>query len=214
MKSYNFTQHIPAMQSTLGSTMNHPLPAANGGESPGMLDMTTTNYHEARRYADEQFWYWRNIKVYEALPQFYGDYWYAYSKIADGRYLRSQMPILNESDMQKLKTLLTAENVKDICEVCKVEAGRLIPIQKQIYFDKSIDKTAEYGVRDTLKFLKSLHIFTDDAYQILDGNHRWLSAMLIDPYTELLLYKIKMPLDKVLPFMLKFSDDNGRVRNG
>jgi len=55
----------------------------------------------------------------------------------------------------------------------QVSVGKLKPIQKQIYFDKSAGMTAKFGVDNTTKFLtsKTFFITSDDNY-IIDGHHR------------------------------------------
>ena len=185
----------------------------SGGESSGKLELLKTPYQAALLHSDIQFKEHQHKSTYELIPEFYGNYWYGYSKVSDGYFLRNQMPVINEDDIEKLKPLLTFENIKDFCEICKAEAGRLVPLQSQLYFDKSIDSTAKFGLDSTIKFLQSNHLFVSDEFKILDGHHRWLTAMLLNPTLELNLFKITMPLDKLLPFMLKFSDDSGRLRN-
>jgi len=51
--------------------------------------------------------------------------------------------------------------------------GKLKPIQKQIYFDKSIGITGKIGIEKSTKFLtsKTFFITSDDNY-IIDGHHR------------------------------------------
>lgn len=105
----------------------------------------------------------------------------------------------------------------DIVKVTKgIEAvGDLKPIQKQIYVDKSIGMTAPYGVDGTQKFLQSkdnFYITSADNY-IIDGHHRYLQGVLIDPKMKVSVIKIDLPLSKLLPMTLAYADSIGNERN-
>lgn len=94
-----------------------------------------------------------------------------------------------------------------------VPASDLKPIQRQIYFDKSIGAIAEFGVGSTKEFLKSsLMIMSGDQY-IIDGHHRWLSANLVDPDFEMTGIKIDLPIHKLLPLATAYGDALGNKRN-
>jgi len=97
----------------------------------------------------------------------------------------------------------------------KIPFGELKPIQKQIYFDKSIDNIAAFGVDGTISFLKnkSVLIASNDNF-IIDGHHRWLSGLLIDPKkmkSDVLL--IDLPIKTLLPLSRSYGDAIGNQRN-
>ena len=96
----------------------------------------------------------------------------------------------------------------------QLEAGSLTPIQEQIYFDKAVKKLIEYGVDDTVEFLQndSMIIVSKDGY-ILDGHHRWLTAMLIDHTLEIQAMVIGVEKDKLIKLLNAFSDAIGNERN-
>jgi len=96
----------------------------------------------------------------------------------------------------------------------KVPAKVLKPIQKQIYFGKSADATAEFGVERSTKFLtgKTFYITSKDNF-IIDGHHRYLSAMLIDPNMKVNTLSIDLPISKLLPLSLGYGDAIGNKRN-
>lgn len=105
-----------------------------------------------------------------------------------------------------------SDDVVKVTQV-KVAAKDLRPIQKQIYFDKSITATAEYGVASARAFLqKSLMIMSSDNH-IIDGHHRWSSALLIDPKMVLTGMKIDLPIAKLLPLATAYGDAIGNKRN-
>jgi len=104
----------------------------------------------------------------------------------------------------------------DIATVSSLSAkARLFhPIQQQIYFDKSIEATAQFGAKGTRDFIenKSLMIASEDLF-IIDGHHRWLSALLIDPDMLLKGLQIDLPIKQLLPLSLSYGDAIGNKRN-
>lgn len=107
----------------------------------------------------------------------------------------------------------------DSDDIVNVKRGNIIikklkPIQKQIYFDISITATAEFGgAKGSATFIKkNTFIISADNY-IIDGHHRYLSAMLIDPNMTVPVLSIDLPLSKLLPLTLSYGDAIGNKRN-
>jgi len=96
----------------------------------------------------------------------------------------------------------------------RIKAKDLKPIQQQIYYDKSMKNTVENGVDKSIKFLakKSFFVKSKDNY-IIDGHHRWLSTMLIDPETTVNALSIDMPISELLDLTRAFGDALGNRRN-
>lgn len=96
----------------------------------------------------------------------------------------------------------------------KKQAGSLKPIQKQIYFDKSMGATIENGIAKTLKFIQGSSIFIGSSDNfIIDGHHRFLTAVLLDPDMNVQFLEIDLPIDKLLPLSLSYGDAIGNKRN-
>jgi hypothetical protein len=97
----------------------------------------------------------------------------------------------------------------------KITVGSLSPIQKQIYFDKSIAQIAKAGVENSKKFLtggKTTFVTSSDQ-RIVDGHHRYLSGLLIDPTMKVNAISIDLPITKLLPLSLAYGDARGNKRN-
>jgi len=107
-----------------------------------------------------------------------------------------------------------SEDDKVSAKMEKVTVKDLKPIQKQIYFDKSIDGSAEFGAKGTRDFLtkNSTFIVSADNY-IIDGHHRFLSGLLIDPNMKVNCLVIDLPISTFLPMALSYSDAIGNKRN-
>ena len=96
----------------------------------------------------------------------------------------------------------------------KISIDKLKPIQRQIYFDKSAQPTAKNGIKKTIDFIsnKSFFVVSEDDF-IIDGHHRFLSAVLIDPKMQVNVLSIDLPLSKLLPLSKAYGDAIGNTRN-
>lgn len=90
---------------------------------------------------------------------------------------------------------------------------KLKPIQKQIYFDKSIGLLAKFGVEPSKSFMKKTSFIASSDNYIIDGHHRFLSAMLMDPNTPVNILKIDLPIKTLLATSLAYGDAVGNKRN-
>ena len=96
-----------------------------------------------------------------------------------------------------------------------VAVGKLVPIQEQIYFDKSIRNVSEFGASGTMDFAQSknnYYIVSRDN-RIIDGHHRFLSAVLVDPKIKVTCLEIDLSINNLLPMTLAYSDAIGNIRN-
>lgn len=96
----------------------------------------------------------------------------------------------------------------------KVAFKDLKPIQRQIYFDKSINATAQFGAKGTTDFLTkhSILIASSDNY-IIDGHHRFLSGLLVDGNLKSDVLVIDLPISVLLPLSRSYGDAIGNQRN-
>jgi hypothetical protein len=95
----------------------------------------------------------------------------------------------------------------------KVPVGDLKPIQQQIYFDKSIEGIAQFGAKSSKDFMKSTNFIASSDNNIIDGHHRWLASLLLDPAMKVKVMKLHLPIKKLLPVTLAYSDAIGNERN-
>jgi hypothetical protein len=113
--------------------------------------------------------------------------------------------------------LKDGEKSDDVISVSirQVSAKKLKPIQKQIYFSKIVEPMKKFGVKGSTKFLVSQTFFiaSEDLY-IIDGHHRWLSALLMNPDMKVNVLTIDLPIRKLLPLSIAYGDSIGNSRNG
>jgi len=114
--------------------------------------------------------------------------------------------------------LPVSDNAKQTDDVVKVNkasisVNKLKPIQRQIYFDKAINTIASFGASKSLAYIKTTTFICSNDNYIIDGHHRFLSAMLIDPSAKINVLKINLPLSILLPMSLSYTDAVGNYRN-
>jgi hypothetical protein len=106
------------------------------------------------------------------------------------------------------------DDIVDV-KIKSVAVGNLKPIQSQIYFDKSIKNVAKHGAQGTKDFSASksnFYVVSSDN-RIIDGHHRFLSAVLVDPKIKVTALEIDLPIKDLLPLTLSYTDAIGNVRN-
>jgi len=119
-------------------------------------------------------------------------------------FLKNGLPMFDESEKNDdiVNTSMRKVKIKD-----------LKPIQKQIYFDISLNATNDFGVKGTIDFLKSSIFIASSDNFIIDGHHRFLSGILIDPNMSVKVFTIDLPIRVLLPLTLAYGDAIGNKRN-
>lgn len=98
-------------------------------------------------------------------------------------------------------------------KMTKLKCSALKPIQQQIYFDKSINDVANFGVAASIKFMKSTSFVASADNYIIDGHHRWLAVNLLEPDLNVNVLQIDLPINILLPMTLAYGDAIGNKRN-
>lgn len=175
-------------------------------------ELVKTDLKSAIKYAHSKFSQFGG-KLYDAIPDFDKHYEFAQIHATEGHTQRKDMPVIHRADIAKFKQEMDEHGIKT--KHMKVEVGSLRPIQQQIYISKSIDAIAQFGIKKSLQFLKdkkTVTVMSKDHY-IIDGHHRFLTGMLIDPKMKVNVLMIDMPISELLPASLSFSDRIGNKRN-
>lgn len=106
------------------------------------------------------------------------------------------------------------EDDKVIVSQKSIKVGDLIPIQKQIYLDKTLGGIIRFGVEKSIQhaFHGNLFVVSSDN-RIIDGHHRWLIGFLIDPQRKVKCLVVDLPIAKLLPLSVAYGDAIGNKRN-
>lgn len=176
------------------------------------LELVKTDLKSAIKYAHSQFSKY-NGKLYDVIPNFDKNYEFAQTHASGGHTQRKDMPVIHKADIRNFKQYMEDHGIKT--KFMKVEVGSLHPVQQQIYISKSIDAIAQFGIKKSLQFLKdkkTVTVMSKDHF-IIDGHHRFLTGMLIDPKMKVNVLMIDMPIAQLLPASNDYSDSIGNVRN-
>lgn len=188
----NFDINYKRAQSraTIGSTKRKDMPVIN---EPDVKDLQT---RLSKGYIDVNEPHSRALNIKNPFPS-------GLSGKAADQWLKNGLKQFDNSD------------VDDIVKVNKksITVNKLKPIQQQIYFDKSIDTIIKFGVSASINFIKTqLFIVSSDNF-IIDGHHRYLAMMLLNPEMKVNVLSIDLPISKLLPMSLSYSDAIGNTRN-
>lgn len=210
-----------------------------GGASAGTHELVKTSSFRAYAFAKTQFKKEGNA-INADLPEFTENYEYAQFLAKNGHTKRKDMPVIATKQLKDFQRRLANgsldirnpyapkgapyfvagkedfdgqrddDKVKITSE--RVPVGKLTPIQKQIYIDKSIRHVAE-DIKASRKFLGGAQLVVSSDLRIIDGHHRWLTAMLIDPKFKIHVVKIDLAWQELLKISMEYSDNKGNKRN-
>lgn len=90
--------------------------------------------------------------------------------------------------------------------------GDLKPIQKQIYLDKALT-FMNMGSFKFIEMIQSTATIVSSDNRIIDGHHRWLFAVLLNPKIRMNTVEIDLPLNTLLPLLISYGDSIGNKRN-
>jgi hypothetical protein len=95
----------------------------------------------------------------------------------------------------------------------KIPAKQLVPIQGQVYFEKAIRMIINKNVLDNPNYFQEKVAVISGDNRIIDGHHRFLAAVLVDPNIVFNCLMLDLPLNTLLPLTLAYSDARGNARN-
>lgn len=123
---------------------------------------------------------------------------------------REFMPVLPIDRLKEIQDYLSELSIK--YRVGFVSARKLKPSQKNLYLDNSLGKIKKFGVADQINYLKTkgLLVISSDGY-ILDGHHRWLIAMLINPNMRIKVFQVGLSFSEVYSGLKRYSEWMGEV---
>ena len=182
-------------------------------EQAGKMELISTPAKVANRYIRQKWKLKWNTAFEETLGGFVPNYVLAQTIAHAGEFQRAQMPVLEEEDISGLRHMLSRAGHHIPIKTEWMNVGHLVPTQKQIYVDKTMDYIVDNGVLSTIDSYSNGHIFISKDDDIIDGHHRWLSAMFIGPQIKVKVAKIGENEKAALKDALKWSDEHHRLRN-
>ena len=210
----NFDKHMSKKMFSLGNrkgyvredySISEYLQEAAGRDA-GKLELLRIDIDTARAHAQKELG-----KDFDTLKDFDKSFNLARSKAVLGKTKRKDMPRIRQDNIPALKAKLKEDGYKFTNSTASVKD--LVPIQRQFYFDHSVEMMSNKGLKGARSYIDSSFLFVSEDNRILDGHHRYLAAMLIDPAYKFKVFKIGIPLDKLLPYLVEFGDNIGNERN-
>ena len=118
---------------------------------------------------------------------------------------RVDMPVIQADQIKTLQNMLLEAGIKFRQVV--VPACKLKPVQKDIYLEKGVGQITRQGVYKTKVYLRNHSTITvsKDLY-IIDGHHRWLSAMLINPKLSIKAFQVGLCFTELYRPMIAYSN--------
>ena len=88
-------------------------------------------------------------------------------------------------------------------EITRMKAGKLKPIQTQIYFSNVAFNMAKFGppTGKSNKILDRIMVVSSDGY-IIDGHHRWATLMVSDPSLKIKALVVSLNIEELLKITL------------
>ena len=72
---------------------------------------------------------------------------------------------------------------------------------------------AKFGIESSKQFLASTVLVISSDYRIIDGHHRFLSALILNPDMKLKCLEVDLPIKTLLPLARAYGDAKGNKRN-
>lgn len=92
-------------------------------------------------------------------------------------------------------------------------ASDLKPIQKQIYFDKSIKAIKKGSPEESEKYISEIYFIISSDDYIIDGHHRWQTANLINPNMKVKCVEVDLNKERLIDLCKAYGDAIGNKRN-
>lgn len=184
-----------------------------GGDSAGSLELVETDYDQFLEYLQS-----KGIKS-KKIANLEVNFENVKRLTNTGEKERSEMPVVTQKQIKKLQKILadgyiTGDKERSISRtIRKFRADMLKPTQQQIYVDKSIDKIEKFGLDGIFQKLKKARFIASSDEFLVDGHHKWLNAMLLDPGMMLNVMFVDLPLETLLKSLENFGESAGNKKN-
>ena len=178
-----------------------------GGAKAGSHQVALTSTSKAKAFAQKE------LKKFDSIyPDFEERYEVAKGQILKAKYFRSQMPVITSKDLGGFEEFLISAGVKVSHQMGAIVA--LKPTQRQVYLSKPVLGVKKTGVKASRKWIKKGSRFiVSRGNHIIDGHHRWLSGMLLDPRMAVMSMTTNIDQHALMAYANEYSDLVGNVRN-
>ena len=93
----------------------------------------------------------------------------------------------------------------------RVPAGKLLPIQSQVWLEKLVKNIDKFGVPKQGSPVTDATLIISKDNRIIDGHHRWGQAVLSDPGLKMQVLKVPFDLEELLLIARTYGAAKGRA---
>lgn len=182
-----------------------------GGSVAGKFEVLELDAPEAKEIANFLLTK-NNLKIDKSYPNFSRNFKTIKEYLARSiGTARKNMPVITSYQVDDFKKHLDKENIKSVYKYQTVD--QLKPIQGQVYFDKLINAEIEFGgIKQGSAQTEKPMIVSRDGY-IIDGHHRWATAMLTDQKIKMKTLTVDMDIHALLKYALYYGVSIGNKPN-
>ncbi len=174
-----------------------------GGQESGELELCKITLDQAVDYC---------TKSGLNIPNLRRNLNFAMKMFGMGMFDRSEMPVISNTQVEDFQNKLhTVYGLKSDDRLLPVKD--IIPIQKTAYLDKSVPNILKFGVEGTINYLKETNTVMSKDHHLIDGNHRLLCGLIIDPNTLMKSIIFDLSTEKLLELAHTYHDGVGNERN-
>jgi hypothetical protein len=104
---------------------------------------------------------------------------------------------LTQNEVKKIQNFISLpkEENEINSEIKKIQIDFLHPIQNEIFLSSVLNNISDSEILEKIK--NSLFICSSDLF-LLDGHHKWVSSMILDPKITITVLQINLTLNEVL----------------
>jgi len=138
---------------------------------------------------------------------------------SQGHIERKDMPSISFKERDSLKLFIEGYNAKDSnkkkklkkkskdikVEIVKEKVKDLNPLQDDLYIEKIVKNIVKYGIPTKENFITKRTLIVARDNIILDGHHRWMTAMIFNPELQLEILKVDLEYDKLYSLLMEYE---------
>lgn len=173
------------------------------------LNVKGVDPKKAREYALKEFKS-KDKGLYAVLPEFDVGYLVLQRKLQKALDIpRVQMPVIRQKDIPGFFKYLRDKGIRAV--PTRRPVSRLLPTQSQVWLDKLLRGIIQDGPLTEGDPRMDMTIIVSKEGYILDGHHRWGSALITDPSLTIKALWVPLGIKELLPIARAYGASVGNV---
>ncbi len=174
------------------------------------FNVQSTDDKKARDYAIKKF-KMSDQSLYDVLPEFDVGYLVLRRRLKQALNIpRVEMPVIRQKDLVGFSKYLQREH-EVVPRWKRLTVSKLLPTQSQIWLDKLMHGIIKDGKLKAGDPRLDLTIIVSKEGYILDGHHRWASALITDPSLGIKALYVPLRIKELLPIAREYGKSVGNA---